>query len=223
MTVCGAVRAFRNLPASALTKIAQIASPPTTYQAGELISDGQGEQALLLVVAGKAKVSLLSVDGNENILYLLKGGELLNSFGARLAELGVDNSRLHLLDAKERLYAYLLDWERDYQSSTYQLAMTKGEVANWLGITPANLSRCLKQLVTEGKTSGAGPPNHDSPRRPIAPRSKTGRHRQRNSSPHRCFGPLRPSRLPCASPARREAGRPPGGKRPPFGWSSAAG
>lgn len=71
MTVCGAVRSFRNLPASALTKIAQIASPPTTYQAGELISDGQGEQALLLVVAGKAKVSLLSVDGNENILYLL--------------------------------------------------------------------------------------------------------------------------------------------------------
>ncbi|MEK1299170.1 Crp/Fnr family transcriptional regulator [Limosilactobacillus fermentum] len=203
MTVCGAVRAFRNLPASALTKIAQIASPPTTYQAGELISDGQGEQALLLVVAGKAKVSLLSVDGNENILYLLKGGdvdgqaalfvrqprlarlieavypttvirlrhdafqdllasspllarELLNIFGARLAELEVDNSRLHLLDAKERLYAYLLDWERDYQSSTYQLAMTKGEVANWLGITPANLSRCLKQLVTEGKTSVRG-------------------------------------------------------------------
>ncbi|WP_262337193.1 hypothetical protein [Limosilactobacillus fermentum] len=35
-----AVRAFRNLPVSALTKIAQIASPPTTYQAGELISDG---------------------------------------------------------------------------------------------------------------------------------------------------------------------------------------
>ena len=166
-----AVRAFRNLPVSALTKIAQIASPPTTYQAGELISDGQGEQALLLVVAGKAKVSLLTADGNENILYLLKGGdvdgqaalfvrqprlarlieairlrhdafqdllasspllarELLNSFGARLAELEVDNSRLHLLDAKERLYAYLLDWERDYQSSTYQLAMTKGEVAN---------------------------------------------------------------------------------------------
>lgn len=58
-----AVRAFRNLPASALTKIAQIASPP----------------------------------------------------------------------------------------STYQLAMTKGEVANWLGITPATLSRCLKQLVTEGR------------------------------------------------------------------------
>lgn len=152
-----AVRAFRNLPTSALTKIAQIASPPTTYQAGELISDGQGEQALLLVVAGKAKVSLLTADGNENILYLLKGGdvdgqaarlarlieavypttvirlrhdafqdllasspllarELLNSFGARLAELEVDNSRLHLLDAKERLYAYLLDWERDYQS-----------------------------------------------------------------------------------------------------------
>lgn len=68
MTVCGAVRAFRNLPASALTKIAQIASPP----------------------------------------------------------------------------------------STYQLAMTKGEVANWLGITPATLSRCLKQLVTEGKTSVRG-------------------------------------------------------------------
>lgn len=66
-----AVRAFRNLPVSALTKIAQIASPPTTYQAGELISDGQGEQALLLVVAGKAKASLLSVDGNENILYLV--------------------------------------------------------------------------------------------------------------------------------------------------------
>lgn len=38
-----AVRAFRNLPVSALTKIAQIASPPTTYQAEELISDGQGE------------------------------------------------------------------------------------------------------------------------------------------------------------------------------------
>ena len=198
-----AVRAFRNLPTSALTKIAQIASPPTTYQAGELISDGQGEQALLLVVADKAKVSLLTADGNENILYLLKGGdvdgqavlfvrhprlarqieavypttvirlrhdafqdllasspllarELLNSFGARLAELEVDNSRLHLLDAKERLYAYLLDWERDYQSSTYQLAMTKGEVANWLGITPATLSRCLKQLVAEGKTSVHG-------------------------------------------------------------------
>jgi CRP-like cAMP-binding protein len=30
----------------------------------------------LLVVAGKAKVSLLSVDGNENILYLLKGGDV---------------------------------------------------------------------------------------------------------------------------------------------------
>ncbi|PPX65071.1 hypothetical protein C5O28_09680 [Limosilactobacillus fermentum] len=71
-----AVRAFRNLPASALTKIAQIASPPTTYQAGELISDGQGDQALLLVVAGKAKVSLLTADGNENILYLLKGGDV---------------------------------------------------------------------------------------------------------------------------------------------------
>ncbi|MEE6663774.1 helix-turn-helix domain-containing protein [Limosilactobacillus fermentum] len=68
----------------------------------------------------------------------------------------VDNSRLHLLDAKECLYASLLDWERDYQSSTYQLAMTKGEVANWLGITPATLSRCLKQLVAEGKTSVRG-------------------------------------------------------------------
>ena len=68
-----AVRAFRNLPVSALTKIAQIASPPTTYQAGD---DGQGEQALLLVVAGKAKVSLLTADGNENILYLLKGGDV---------------------------------------------------------------------------------------------------------------------------------------------------
>lgn len=157
----------------------------------------------MLVVAGKAKVSLLTADGNENILYLLKGGdvdgqtallvrhprlaplieavypttvirlrhdafqdllasspllahELLNSFGARLAELEIDNSRLHLLDAKERLYAYLLDWERDYQSSTYQLAMTKGEVANWLGITPATLSHCLKQLVTEGKISVQG-------------------------------------------------------------------
>lgn len=156
-----AVRAFRNLPVSALTKIAQIASPPTTYQAGELISDGQGEQALLLVVAGKAKVSLLSADGNENILYLLKGGDVDGQAAlfvrqprlARLAELEVDNSRLHLLDAKERLYAYLLDWERDYQSSTYQLAMTKGEVANRLGITPATLSRCLKQLVAEGKIS----------------------------------------------------------------------
>ncbi|BAW85891.1 ArcR family transcriptional regulator [Limosilactobacillus fermentum] len=61
-----------------------------------------------------------------------------------------------LLDAKERLYAYLLDWERDYQSSTYQLAMTKGEVANRLGITPATLSRCLKQLVAEGKISVRG-------------------------------------------------------------------
>lgn len=159
-----AVRAFRNLPVSALTKIAQIASPPTTYQAGELISDGQGEQALLLVVAGKAKVSLLTADGNENILYLLKGGDVDGQAAlfvrqprlARLAELEVDNSRLHLLDAKERLYAYLLDWERDYQSSTYQLAMTKGEVANWLGITPATLSRCLKQLVAEGKTSVRG-------------------------------------------------------------------
>lgn len=67
-----AVRAFRNLPTSALTKIAQIASPPTTYQAGELISDGQGE------------------------------------------------------------------------------------VANWLAITPATLSHCLKQLVTEGKISVQG-------------------------------------------------------------------
>ena len=66
-----AVRAFRNLPVSALTKIAQITSPTTTYQAGKLISDGQGEQALLLVVAGKAKVSLLTADGNENILYLV--------------------------------------------------------------------------------------------------------------------------------------------------------
>ncbi|EQC59784.1 hypothetical protein N219_00800 [Limosilactobacillus fermentum MTCC 8711] len=27
----------------------------------------------MLVVAGKAKVSLLTADGNENILYLLKG------------------------------------------------------------------------------------------------------------------------------------------------------
>ncbi|MBE4710566.1 hypothetical protein [Limosilactobacillus fermentum] len=71
MTVCGRVRAFRNLPVSALTKIAQITSPTTTYQAGKLISDGQGEQALLLVVAGKAKVSLLTADGNENILYLV--------------------------------------------------------------------------------------------------------------------------------------------------------
>lgn len=34
--------------------------------------------------------------------------------------------------------------------------MTKGEVANWLGITPATLSRCLKQLVTEGKISVRG-------------------------------------------------------------------
>ncbi|MPW02641.1 helix-turn-helix domain-containing protein [Lactobacillus fermentum] len=159
-----AVRAFRNLPVSALTKIAQIASPPTTYQAGELISDGQGEQALLLVVAGKGKVSLLTADGNENILYLLKGGDVDGQAAlfvrqprlARLAELEVDNSHLHLLDAKERLYAYLLDWERDYQSSTYQLAMTKGEVANRLGITPATLSRCLKQLVAEGKISVRG-------------------------------------------------------------------
>ena len=34
--------------------------------------------------------------------------------------------------------------------------MTKGEVANWLGITPATLSRCLKQLVAEGKISVRG-------------------------------------------------------------------
>ncbi|QID92524.1 hypothetical protein GJA14_00860 [Limosilactobacillus fermentum] len=91
-----AVRAFRNLPVSALTKIAQIASPPTTYQAEELISDGQGEQALfvrqprlarLIEAVYPTTVIRLRHDAFQDLLASspLLARELLNSFGARLA------------------------------------------------------------------------------------------------------------------------------------------
>ena len=88
-----AVRAFRNLPVSALTKIAQIASPPTTYQAEELISDGQGEQALFVRQPRLAR--LIEAVYPTTVIRLrhddllasspLLARELLNSFGARLA------------------------------------------------------------------------------------------------------------------------------------------
>ena len=76
---------------------------------------------------------------------------LLNSIGSRLLSLEVNSSRRDLMNAKERIYSYLLDWQKELGTDNYTLPIKKSEFASMLGITPETLSRQFKVLVKEGK------------------------------------------------------------------------
>lgn len=76
---------------------------------------------------------------------------LVDILGERLASLEKRDVTDTLLTSKERLYNYLLELQGQFNTPTYQLPVTKRELALYLGITPETLSRQLKLLVAENK------------------------------------------------------------------------
>jgi len=76
---------------------------------------------------------------------------LVDILGERLTSLEQRDVTDTLLTSKERLYNYLLELQKQFNSPTYKLPVTKQELALYLGITPETLSRQLKLLVSENK------------------------------------------------------------------------
>jgi len=76
---------------------------------------------------------------------------LVDILGERLTSLEQRDVTDTLLTSKERLYNYLLELQKQFNSPTYKLPITKQELALYLGITPETLSRQLKLLVSENK------------------------------------------------------------------------
>lgn len=76
---------------------------------------------------------------------------MINNFGNQLIEVEKNQMRRDLLDAKDRLMAYLRDVAVESGQVVFELPLKKKELANILGITPETLSRQFKQLALEGK------------------------------------------------------------------------
>ncbi|MGA3320409.1 Crp/Fnr family transcriptional regulator, partial [Lactiplantibacillus pentosus] len=76
---------------------------------------------------------------------------MINNFGNQLIEVEKNQMRRDLLDAKDRLMAYLRDVAVESGQVVFELPLKKKELANILGITPETLSRQFKQLAMEGK------------------------------------------------------------------------
>ena len=76
---------------------------------------------------------------------------MLNNFGSQLTEIEQNSARRDLLDAKERLLAYLTDIAAEKGTNQFHLPLKKKELASLLGVTAETLSRQFKSLADEGK------------------------------------------------------------------------
>ncbi|MGY3742258.1 Crp/Fnr family transcriptional regulator [Leuconostoc inhae] len=75
---------------------------------------------------------------------------MLNVYGERLTELEQRQISLSLQSADERLLKYLHEIAAIKMNNTFELAVTKKELAVSLHITPETLSRLFKKLITNG-------------------------------------------------------------------------
>lgn len=76
--------------------------------------------------------------------------QILNTYGERLTTLEQRQISLSLQNADERLLQYFQDMAAAKQTKTFQLTVTKKELAASLQIAPETLSRLLKKLTRNG-------------------------------------------------------------------------
>lgn len=194
---------FKNLPLRLRQKLVTISSHQDFFPKGSLIRQPlDGQNGMIVIDQGHAKVYSLNQDGKETVLNILAEGDstgqenlfsnqehenfiqatedclvcsmkqsdfqqlledtpdlalsMLNDFGQRLVRAERNTIRRNSMGAKDRLLDYLREQALQATSSTFNLPLSKKDLANYLGLTPETLSRQLKILEQEGMINVTG-------------------------------------------------------------------